>query len=70
MKLFLCISRPMKYLLTLRVTKLEQIPNLDERLSDSRLKATAPSLPLTLILLLIPLDRTEGKLVCISVYCV
>ena len=44
MKLFLDISRPMKNLLTLRVTKLEQTPNLDERLSYNRLKATAPSL--------------------------
>ena len=57
----------MKNLLRLRVTKLEQTPNLDERLLDSRLKATAPSLPLTLILLLIPFNRTLGKLVCISV---
>ena len=54
MKLFLGNSRPMKNLLTLRFPKSEQTPNLDERLSDSRLKATAPSLPLTLILLKFP----------------
>ena len=67
MKLLLGISRQMKYLLMLRLTKLEQTPNLDERLSDSRVKATVPSLPLTLVLLLIPLDRTDGKLVSMSV---
>ena len=57
MKLFLGISRSMKNILVLRVTKLEQTPKLHGRLSDSRLKATTPSLPLTVVLLLIPLDR-------------
>ena len=42
--------------------KLEQTSNLHERLSDSQLRATVPSLyTLTLILFRIPLDRTEGK---------
>ena len=43
------------------VTRLEQTPILDDRLTDSRLIEIAATTTLTLILLLLPLDCNEDS---------
>ena len=61
MKLFLGISRPVKNLLTLRVTKIRrdfQPPRMTLRQTT---QSNCTLTTLTLILFLIPLDHTESK---------